>query len=350
MKTLSPPLKPRLEPRAIIALCWIFLLPLSFLWAVATSLRRRLYPKKARFKSKCRVICVGNIHSGGSGKTPLVVELCERLASRKPVVVSRGYKGHFLSTVSSVDLSEPEGAVKYGDEPWLIARRTRAPVYVGANRTRVIQQVEHDLGSRLVILDDGFQHLALGRDLDLVAISTGHAPSDAFCLPLGHLREPFSSLRYCDAVILVQNGGELSGESWRQLLTQVAPEIPVFAARKIVSGLWDGETVSDMRLSHAPGCFCGIARPAAFLEDVTARWGMSFSSVYPDHYRYHRSDLEWLSSRAKALGSEVLVTTEKDWYKVRNLCFNPGVQLLALRIRYELATEFWSFMETRLGN
>ena len=161
-------MKPR---RHLLNFFWVVLFPLSYLWAAITYLRRRFHGRDKKYRSRLTIVCVGNVHSGGSGKTPLVLELVDHFASRAPVVLSRGYKGTASAAGARVDLASPTGPAVYGDEPWMLARRTGRPVYVGRDRVAQVKEIETQGESPLVVLDDGFQHLALQRKIDIVALS-----------------------------------------------------------------------------------------------------------------------------------------------------------------------------------
>ena len=250
--------------------------------------RRRLRPRRLDGP----VVSVGNLSAGGSGKTPFVLLLGELLKSRgvKFDVLSRGY-GRKSRGVLLVD---PGGLPQqFGDEPLLIARRLQVPVIVGEDRYEAGRFAESRLGAQLHLLDDGFQHRGLARDFDIVLVT----PQDASdrLLPAGRLREPLSTLRRADAVVLASGASEdafsLQGKSvWRVKRGIIAEGIP---ARPVV--------------------FCGIARPQNFLLQLSAaNVEPAAQAFYRDHHAYNEKDVRELlelRQRSKAGG---FVTTEKD--------------------------------------
>jgi len=238
------------------------------------------------------VVSVGNLSTGGSGKTPFVLLLGELLKARgiKFDVLSRGY-GRQTRGTFSVD---PAGSPRdFGDEPLLIARRLQAPVFVGEDRFEAGLLAEAKLGPQLHLLDDGFQHRALARDFDVVLV----APQDVEdrLLPAGRLREPLHSLRRADAVVLT-NGS--------------APEMFPLQGKLVWS-------VNRGILSHLvpprPLVFCGIARPQTFVQQLrAANIEPVAEAFYRDHHAYREKDIRELLQLKQQSGAGGFLTTEKD--------------------------------------
>ena len=250
--------------------------------------RRRLRPRRLDGP----VVSVGNLSAGGSGKTPFVLLLGELLKSRgvKFDVLSRGY-GRKSRGVLLVD---PGGLPQqFGDEPLLIARRLQVPVIVGEDRYEAGRFAESRLGAQLHLLDDGFQHRGLARDFDIVLVT----PQDASdrLLPAGRLREPLSTLRRADAVVLASGASEdafsLQEKSvWRVKRGIIAEGIP---ARPVV--------------------FCGIARPQNFLLQLrAANVEPAAQAFYRDHHAYNEKDVRELLEVRQRSEAGGFVTTEKD--------------------------------------
>jgi len=250
--------------------------------------RRRLRPRRLDGP----VVSVGNLSAGGSGKTPFVLLLGELLKSRgvKFDVLSRGY-GRKSRGVLLVD---PGGLPQqFGDEPLLIARRLQVPVIVGEDRYEAGRFAESRFGAQLHLLDDGFQHRGLARDFDIVLVT----PQDASdrLLPAGRLREPLSTLRRADAVVLASGASEdafsLQGKSvWRVKRGIIAEGIP---ARPVV--------------------FCGIARPQNFLLQLrAANVEPAAQAFYRDHHAYNEKDVRELLEVRQRSEAGGFVTTEKD--------------------------------------
>jgi tetraacyldisaccharide 4'-kinase len=249
------------------------------------------------------VVSVGNLSTGGSGKTPFVLLLGELLQARGIMfdVLSRGY-GRQSRGVLLVD---PAGSPsQFGDEPLLLARKLQVPVIVGENRWEAGKFAEAELGPQLHLLDDGFQHRALARDFDIVLVT----PQDATdrMLPAGRLREPLRSLSRSDAVVLASGATAesfpLSGKMVWRVRRGIAPE----------------------NVPPRPIVFCGIARPQSFVLQLrAANIEPIAEAFYRDHHAYSEKDVRellHLKQRSEAGG---FVTTEKD-------AVNLGPHLAAL--------------------
>jgi tetraacyldisaccharide 4'-kinase len=268
--------------------------PLSAMYGGLSGARNALYGRGLlRAKSlQGPVISVGNLSTGGSGKTPFVILLGELLKARgiRFDVLSRGY-GRKNRGVLLVD---PGGLPQdFGDEPLLIARRLKVPVIVGEDRYKAGRMAEARFGPQMHLLDDGFQHRGLSRDFDIVLVT----PEDARdrLLPAGRLREPLQALRRADAV------GLASGAS---------PEsFPL--ADKMVWRVRRGIVASDV--PARPIAFCGIARPQSFLLQLRAA-GIDpvAEAFFRDHHAYTEKDIRDLLALRERSDANGFVTTEKD--------------------------------------
>jgi tetraacyldisaccharide 4'-kinase len=268
--------------------------PLSAIYAAVAGARNALYDRRVLRPRRLQgsVISVGNISTGGSGKTPFVILLGELLKARGISfdVLSRGYGRKSRGVL----LVEPGGLPRdFGDEPLLIARRLLAPVVVGEDRYEAGRFAESRFGTRVHLLDDGFQHRALARDFDIVLVT----PEDArdCLLPAGRLREPLRSLRRADVVVLASGASQesfpLAGKTvWRVRRGIVAQNVP---ARPIV--------------------FCGIARPQNFLLQLRAA-GIDpvAEAFFRDHHAYREEDVRDLRQLREHSNADGFVTTEKD--------------------------------------
>jgi len=236
------------------------------------------------------VVSVGNLSAGGSGKTPFVILLGEELKRRgvRFDVLSRGY-GRQTRGVLVVD---PDGSPsQFGDEPLLIRRRIGCPVIVGKSRYQAGLLAEQKFGPQLHILDDGFQHRSLARDLDIVLLTPEDA-SDSL-LPRGRLREPLSSLVRADEIIVMGNGTVSSQFTCK--------------AKRI------GRAVSIENPPQRPIVFCGIARPGKFLEQLRAA-GINpvAERFFRDHHSYGGHEISGLAGLRDRQGASGFITTEKD--------------------------------------
>lgn len=325
---------------------WILLYPLSCLWAVAVTIRRTYWKKRGRpFKSSLPIVSVGNLHSGGSGKTPLVFEIADYFRDRKPVVLSRGYRGKLSAEGARVNLAVTEGPGQFGDEPWMLGKKAQCPVYIGKNRVEMVKRIEQDHPNAFIVLDDGFQHLRLHRKVDLVAVATQRDPYDAFTLPLGDLREPLRAARSASAVIFMSGSESGYLESWSFLFAQYFAEVPQFRAVREVEGFWDGSVLHE-NPPGALGAFCGIASPESFESDL-AKWTIPLLGAYPDHHVYSQGEIDGIIQKMRMKNLSGLLTTEKDWDKARSLV-EPHCGLWSVRVRYRLPADFWPWLESRV--
>lgn len=273
--------------------------PLSAAYGAATALRNSLFDRGALPSRRLQqpVVSVGNLSVGGAGKTPFVIALGEMLTARgiRFDVLSRGYG----RSTRGVLVVEPTGhATDFGDEPLLIARRLGVPVIVGASRYAAGQVAEQKFQSQLHILDDGFQHRSLARSFDIVLMT--ERDFDDRLLPSGRLREPLSSLRRADAIVLPE---ELSAQN--EAIERLA------AHGKLI---WRMQRkVFVPAESVAPIVFCGIARPKQFFAQLRAAGIAPAAEVeFRDHHAYTRRDIERLLAMRGKLGAGGFLTTEKD--------------------------------------
>lgn len=274
----------------------------------------------------CPVVSIGNITVGGTGKTP-AVELAVRTLTRlgyQPAVVSRGYRRRsrgvqVVADAASIRL-EPEDA---GDEPFLLARRLPGiPVVVSANRAEAVHVARERFGITAVVLDDGFQHRTLLKDLEIVMARARHPWGNGYLLPSGPLREPLEALARADLVVAA---GALSPEDAPEVVAAVrryAPGRPVLAARYVPIECWEAQRVRPVPLGQLAGArlvaFAGIASPLGFratLDEIGVHVETAIN--FRDHHWYTERDLAALEAQAAAPGIDGLVTTEKDWVRLR---------------------------------
>ena len=279
------------------------------------------------------VISIGNLSTGGTGKTPLTIALAQALTKHGVAVdvLSRGY-GRKDKRAARVD---PNGsAEQFGDEPLLIARQTGVPVYVARQRYDAGQQAEADRDASSAseamvkpavhLLDDGFQHRQLDRAVDIVLLNRDDYRDRL--LPAGNLREPLKSIRRARIVALAAEDAELEGD-----------------LRK--SG-WSGTVWHLRRTMEIPNidgpalAFCGIARADQFFEGLQ-RGGIRLAArkAFPDHHSYTAKDLQRVIDEARAVHATTVLTTQKDMIRLGNLA-NPladsmPIHTVALRIEIE---------------
>ena len=303
----------------------------------------------ARGVLRCRalgvpVVSVGNLTVGGTGKTPAVELVVRTLLElgRRPAVLSRGYgrRGGGIQVVAdgtSIRLDADEG----GDEPFLLARRLPGvPVLVGAHRYAAGRQAVERFGARAIVLDDGFQHRTLAKDLEIV-MARARAPwGNGRLLPGGPLREPLGALGRAQLIVVT---GARAPDDVAEVAAAArvhAPGVPILAARHVPTECWDAGNMRPLGPDALRGlklfAFAGIGSPDGFrqtLED-TGAVETGFAR-FADHHWYTRAEVAALEQRARAASAVGLVTTEKDWARLRRLP-PRGVPLYVLAVRLAL--------------
>jgi tetraacyldisaccharide 4'-kinase len=297
--------------------------PLALGFRVGVAFRRTAY-RRGWFKThrlNRPVVSVGNLTAGGAGKTPLVMYIAERLLNRgwNPVILTRGYGRRRGADI--ISLAPGSGrrvdAREVGDEPALLARALpRVPIVVCADRHRAGQVAEESFPVDVHLLDDGFQHWRLARDVDVVALDVTQEFSDWALLPAGRLREPCAAVARAHLVVLTRT--ELCDPlTLHDRVHRLNPQARIFLSSTSLRNFVDvqsGGPFAVQELRGQPLCaFCGIGNPSAFFADVR-RWGFSVVAevTFPDHHVYSAEDLRRLAQRARRAGAAALLTTEKD--------------------------------------
>ena len=305
-----------------IALLW----PFSLLYWLVVELRAAAYKWgliRSR-KAAVPVISIGNIAAGGTGKTPIAIHIAQILRDNglRPAVLSRGYKRKSKiqdqkqkTLVVSDGISVLCPAEEAGDEPFLMATRLlgkndRPGAIVIVGRDRVAGAAKAvELGAQVIVLDDGFQHLRLKRDLDIVLLDSQRPYDNGWLLPAGMLREPKSALRRADAIVLTRCNNlnsefRIQNSAAAVFKTRHKTGQPYRFAGGAAPGL-------EALKSSSIILFSGIARPESFEQSVRQA-GLSYSAhlKYPDHHHYRPSHLARISKQAE--GCDYLMTTEKD--------------------------------------
>jgi tetraacyldisaccharide 4'-kinase len=286
------------------------------------------------------VVSVGNLTAGGTGKTPLVRWIVDRLLGRglRPAILTRGYgrrRGPDAIVIPPKPGRDPEPR-EVGDEAaWLARAFPDVPVGVSSDRYRTGKLIEQNYAVDAFVLDDGFQHLALARDLDMVAIDATHGISDGEILPAGLQREPCSALARADVAVMTRT--ELAEPSRLEAkLRQVNPRVRIVRARTRLDHLLDCRDGIEIPLDSLAGrpihAFCGIGNPEAFFRDLRL-WGFDVvsESVFPDHYVYR--NLKFAAQREFA----ALLTTEKDAMNLKGVnVAQVGVPVVVCAARLDL--------------
>ena len=329
---------------------WAALVPASALYAGMMAVRARWWRKMAHDPGVA-TISVGNLTVGGNGKTPFTIFLANRLAHAgyRVGIISRGYGGSadgahaaLVSDGGRILLSE----AKAGDEPVMIARSFPGPVVVARRRADGIALLSRLSPVDIVILDDGFQHIRLRRDLDLLLVNETSRFGNGWVLPAGPMREQLHALRRADVIVMTRPGNDrMAGRSVSDdgLLCDKPIMRAALTASKLVhvqNGDWCEAPVSIAGKQIA--IVSGLANPTGFHETARALGAQICATLdYPDHYNYTISD--WHHIQDAAQDAQVLLTTEKDLVKLEKFC-SRTIPLYALRLEVVMAGDD----ETRL--
>lgn len=279
---------------------------LDHLYAQIVGARRRWYERRpqARRRLAQPVLSVGNLSVGGTGKTPLVAMLAEWLLARgeRPSILSRGY-GRRDRADGAVVVSDGsrvlETVHRAGDEPLMLSRAVPGAVVVVAEDRHVAGVVaERRLGATVHLLDDGFQHVQLARDLDVLVTTAGEIGGGRV-LPFGRLREAASAAARADFLVVIDADDERArSEAWELGVSQYV------AARRVIAEARDDRSVLAV---------AGIGQPDRFFSMLRdAGYRMAFTMPFPDHHRYTSADVARLEETARAAGADMVVTTAKD--------------------------------------
>jgi tetraacyldisaccharide 4'-kinase len=314
-------------------------MPFGHLYNLILKARSALYQKgiARSYDLGVPVISVGNITLGGTGKTPLAAFVAGVLADngRKVCILTRGYKR--ANSGKRVLVSDGTkilaGAKESGDEPFELALKLLGVSAVIADKDRAAAGIwaRENLGSDAFILDDGFQHLKLGRDLDLVTIDATNPFGNGWLLPQGTLREPVESLQRAGAIILTRANLAENIDSLKAQVKKIAPHPPLFVSHNkttrlvSLSGLFTGELEASLPVP-APEkalAFCALGNPPAFFGQLRAEgFGLAGTEAFPDHHAYSQKDILGLEDLARTCQAEILLTTAKDAVKLKELQFS----------------------------
>ena len=298
---------------------------LSFIYGILVAIRNFFYETNilSTKSLNCKVISIGNITVGGSGKTPTVEYLSNLLQSKghKVGIISRGYKRKSKSTLVVTDgKKKPKSWEHVGDEPFLLAHKLEnIPIVVGTSRYKAGSMMIEKFQPDVILIDDGFQHLSLHRDLDIVLVNSKDKRSDHKLIPSGKLREPISNLTKADLIIITKSNihtpsnylinkiesfnrptiyNELQIDNLLQIKNNKINKLDKIANKKVYlfSALGDNESFKKI-MGYTDAKIVG-------------------HSKYPDHYHYTLDDLNDIEQKATKCNAEFLITTEKDLVKI----------------------------------
>ena len=348
---------------------------ISFFYSAAQKLRASCYRQNILGSQKlpCRVISIGNMTVGGTGKTPMTIYLAQELkqAGYRVAIVSRGYKGGAerqggIVSDGSCLLMDSERA---GDEPYMMACRLKdIPVIVGKNRFEAGRLAVAKFQPDVIVLDDAFQHLQLKRDIDIVLLDHDQPFGNSHLLPRGILREPLTAMKRATALILTRcrDDADERAQSSMVSIKSFSPETPVFKSSAIpycctfkngamapleaAPNFFEPTDLEDIKYRKVFG-FSGIARNDDFQHTVkTLGFNVTGFLEFSDHHRYSEPDRINILRTAGETGARQLITTEKDYVRLTGKGVCP-MDLVVVGVRVAFIDDgpgFISFVKDRL--
>lgn len=327
----------------------IILSPLGALYGAVMRARTALYRRGTLkvHRIDATVISVGNITTGGTGKTPLVEWLARAVASRsgkRVCILTRGYgradeRARVLVSDGERLLADTELG---GDEPQLLAESLKgvAAVISDADRVAAARWAMENLTSEVFILDDGFQNLRIARDLDIVTVDATAPFGGGRMLPRGRLREPAGGLARADVIIITRADQANEIGELRKEIEQFSSGRPAFLSRARTRGLRPlsstGAGAWDSSLPRTVAAFCAIGNAGAFFTQLkTDGHLLAYTRAFPDHHAYTQSDVQTIEEQARASGAQALLTTAKDGVKLRALKFDLPCFVVEIEIEIE---------------
>ena len=324
------------------------LMPLSWLYRVVIWIRNNCFTSGI-FKQKrlpCTVISVGNIVAGGTGKTPAVAAIAKQLQNQgfQVAILLRGYKRRSSEEITVVSDGENRlcSREESGDEADMLARQLpKIPVVVGKQRYLTGKAALDRFKSNVIILDDGFQHRQLARDIDILTIDATQPYGTGALLPIGTLREPVSALQRADIIILTRTDAvDINIAGLKAELNQLAPNTPILESVHQPTLLyWLNQTDehSIMPIENLTGkrllAVCGIGNPDAFVATLEKYNPEAVGLLaFPDHHVYTESDLQQIHEQKQQCQAEWVITTQKDEQKFTSLFTELPIVVLAIEL------------------
>ncbi|HQZ83544.1 MAG TPA: tetraacyldisaccharide 4'-kinase [Pyrinomonadaceae bacterium] len=293
-----------------------------------------------------RTISIGNLTTGGTGKTPLVIKCAEILAGRgkRVCILTRGYgrksKGRVLVSNGREIL---EDVLTAGDEPVEMANRLlkKAVVVADADRAAAAAWTKDEFGVNVFVLDDAFQHRQAARDVNIVCIDATDPFGGGKLLPAGRLREPVESLSRADAVVITRAGSRDLADIKAEIL-RVAPSVPIFEARAKIVGLRELRASVGTSIAHKKGfAFCGIGSPENFFSQLEREnYDLAGRKSFRDHHKYAPADVKHLEASAGKTGASYFLTTAKDAVKLAELSFSLPVFIVDITVVIDREKDF----------
>ena len=313
--------------------------PLSLLYQIALFIRKSLY--KIHFLETkslpCKIISVGNITAGGSGKTPTVEYIPRLLQSKgkKVGIISRGYRRNSKNTLIVTDgKTKPKRWVTFGDEPYLLAQKLdNVPIIVGKSRYEAGAKMIENFNPDIIIIDDGFQHISLSRDLDIVLVNSKDTQDTHKLIPAGLLREPISNLSRANLVVLTKTNIHKPTDYLINIIKNI--KCPTINNKIELDDILlnnNGKSY-DLEIINSKNVyiFSALGDHEGFEKTMKNTKAIIVGhDKYPDHYIYTSDDLKKIEKNARKNGAHFIITTEKDLVKIKN--YNGKMDIYAVRM------------------
>jgi len=332
---------------------------LAQIWSVASTWNQRRREARSR-RLATPVVSVGGISMGGAGKTPMVDYLAERMRQRgrHPAILTRGYMRRSIEPSILIKAGVEAPASVTGDEAQIFVHSGHAHAGIGADRWSTGRLLEEKYHPDLFLLDDGFQHRQLARDLDIVLIDALNPFGGGAVFPLGKLREPLRALERADAFVLMRAAPEREYRGIRDRLLALNPQAPIFRGRLEPRYWVHTRTGQPAHPPEAPAAtFCGLANPASFWRTLgTLGIAPVFTWTFGDHHRYKCMEVQRLALQARMHGAPFLLTTEKDAMnlpeRAAEILLDASMELYWLKIGIQVEHEeaLLELIESKLAN
>ena len=326
----------------------VALTPVSFIYDIVVRARNIFY-RSGFFRSRqvgVPVISIGNLTSGGTGKTPLVEWTARALSSLglRVCVLTRGYgRENPNQRVIASDGTELLAQVaETGDEAFMLAERLKGEAAVVCDSDRVSAAhwaIEH-LGSEVLVLDDAFQHQRIARDLNILAVDATNPWGNGYSLPAGILREPIHELSRADCVIITRADADNSARLQHEI-SKIHPGVPIVLSRMKQTELRKLGTNSSLPNSREikasrVAAFCGIGNPESFFNLLrTSGYTLNYQQIFRDHHNFTQADVDQFIRAAQSHGALAVLTTVKDAVKARSLNFSLPCYVAEIEIEFD---------------
>ena len=333
----------KINPFVGLIMYLILFIP-SLFYFFAIKIKNFLYTIKLLKEKEAKpyVICVGNLTTGGVGKTPVVFEIANYIANtlnKKTAVIYRGYKGKLDN--KKVNIIKDYNKIYYddgaicGDEALLCTKNTKnCIVLTSKNRKLAADFAYNNFGCQVVILDDGFSNRKIKKDLSIVIIDSKKQFGNSQLLPLGPLREPLSEIKRADLISIMNKDDENCENSILKLKKKIKNK-PLYKIEFLPDYYYNIKNSLEINPSGENIlAFCAIGQPEQFYTYLKKDFNLVFKKSYPDHWEFKREDINYLIKKAKELNANYILTTQKDEVKIKPLLENQeDIAFISLKMK-----------------